>query len=414
MFSQTRIIHGLLRLFLILNSAILLIPDKLKGIAVIGLLASSIYYYMHERFQKKFKYKLFLISISFFAMLLLSIIYSQDMDYALKKLETSLSLFAYPLVFVLLYNCKNSIDRKFMDILKWVFVASLSFFLIGTFTYYFLTEPFYTFKSTIVHYHTLIDVRIKGYEIHSIYLSMYIGVGIIFLVDLISRTIGLKKIIQIVLLVLLFVFLAILNKKGPIISLAIVGIIFLAKSKFKGKMAWSILALSFIFVATFISIPKFNNVNRFKELIDFNGLRANPNSSTAIRLSIYNCALKQAAIAPIFGYGWGDVKGVLIECYEKDSPNLLLKNYNTHNQFLSMLLATGIVGLIIFIFYFYYILKFSHKKRNPALFFLLLYFGFNMLSENILEREDGVIFYSFFVNLLLFNSGNNLEQKTRK
>ncbi|WP_406024916.1 O-antigen ligase family protein [Winogradskyella sp.] len=301
-----------------------------------------------------------------------------------------------------------------MNVLKWVFVISLSFFLLTTFTYFFLTEPFYTFKSTIVHYHTLIDLRIKGYEIHSIYLSMYIGVGIIFLLDIIAKTNRSKRVYGLILIVLLFIFFAVLNKRGPVISLGMIGVVFIIKSKFKGKLAWSIVALSIMFVITLISIPKFNNVNRFKELIDIQGLKANPNSSTALRLTIYDCALQQAAKAPIFGYGWGDVKGILIECYREENQNLLLKNYNSHNQFLSMLLATGVIGLLIFLLYFYYILKFSNKNKNQVLFFLLLYFAFNMLSENILEREDGVIFFSFFVNLFLFNSEvklNDIQEK---
>ncbi len=402
--SHTKIARGLLHFFLILNSAILLVPDKFKGIPVVGLLASSIFYFIIEKSSRKFDFRLFLVSSSFFLILLLSILYSEDLSYALKKLETSLSLFAYPLVFVLLYNCSKKIDKKFIEILKWVFVVSLTFFLVSTFTYYFLTEPFYTFKSTIVHYHTLVDLRIIGYEMHSIYLSMHIGVGIIFLIDMMSKANVNKRFYFLILFALLFVFMAVLNRRGPIIALVMIGLIFLIKSRLKVKLALPVFILTIVFALTLMLTPKFNNINRFKELIDIEALNSNPNSSSAIRLSIYNCALKQAFKAPVFGYGWGDVKEVLNECYKEENPNLLLKNYNTHNQFLSMLLATGIVGLFLLLFYFYFTLKFSNKNGNQVLFFLLLYFGFNMLSENILEREDGVIFFSFFVNLFLFNS----------
>ena len=402
--SKTNILGGLLKFFLILNSAIILVPDKFKGIAVIGLLASTILYFIVEKSDRKFDFRLFLVSVSFFLLLLFSIGYSENVSYALKKLETGLSLLAYPLVFVLLYNCRDKMDKQFLETLKWVFVAALSFFLVATFTFYFLTEPFYTFKSTIVHYHTLVDLRIIGYEIHSIYLSMYIGVGIIFLIDIMSKIKSNKRFYLLILIAFLFVFMAVLNKRGPVIAMGLVGLVFLIKSKFKANLTLYLLTLTFAFVLASLFIPRFNNVNRFKEIIDIEGLKTNPNSSTALRLSIYNCALKQAIKSPVFGYGWGDAKGVLNECYKEENPSLLLKNYNTHNQFLSMLLSTGIVGLLLFFFYFYYILKYSNKNGNQVLFFLLLYFGFNMLSENILEREDGVIFFSFFVNLFIFNS----------
>ncbi|WP_298755393.1 O-antigen ligase family protein [uncultured Psychroserpens sp.] len=412
--NNTKTATFLLKLFLIINSAIILVPDKFKGIPVIGLLLSAIFYFIVNKSDKNLNLKLFRVSTSFFLVLLISISYSENTSYAFRKLETGLSLLAYPLVFMLLYNCKEKLDKKLIETLKWVFVIALTVFLISTFTYYFLTEPHYTFKSTIIHYHTLVDLRIIGYEIHSIYLSMHIGVGILFLINSMSNTQKTKILYHLFLLVLFFVFLAILNKRGPIIALGIIGIIYLIRSKIKTKAFIYVSALTAVFVLTMLFIPKFNNINRFKELIDIEGLRTNPNSSTALRLSIYNCAYKQAIKSPIIGYGWGDVKGVLDDCYQDENPNLLLKNYNTHNQFLSILLSTGIIGLAVFLFYFYYLFKFSNKNRNRLLFFLLLYFGLNMLSENILEREDGVIFFSFFINLFLFNSEKNTDKITEE
>ena len=196
--------------------------------------------------------------------------------------------------------------------------------------------------------------------------------------------------------------------------MGMVGLMFLIKSKFKTKRILLLLALTFGFALSILFIPRFNNVNRFKEIVDIEGLKTNPNSSTAMRLSIYNCSLKKALLSPVFGYGWGDVKDVLNKCFEEENPNLLRHNYNTHNQFLSMLLATGIIGLVLFLYYFYYILNYSNKNGNQVLFFILLYFGFNMLSENILEREDGVIFFSFFVNLFLFNSEMSIGKTQEK
>jgi O-antigen ligase len=404
----------LLHFFLVINSAVILVPDKFKGIPVIGLLLSAVFYFVIFKSVKKFDFRLFFVSTSFFFVLLLSIFYSEDKSYALKKLETGLSLLAYPIVFALLYNCKENLNKSFIEVLKWVFVITLAFFLVSTFVYYFITEPYYTFKSSIVHYHTLVDLRIKGYEIHSIYLSIYVGVGILFLIESTSKIKGIKKAYSLFLLALFFIFLALLNKKGPILAFAMLGFIYLIKIKLKRKPAIYVLASVLTFILILAFIPKFNNINRFRELVDFNALKTNQNSSTAIRLDIYQCSIKQSFKSPFIGYGWGDVKGVLNECYKAENQNLLLKNYNSHNQFLSILLSTGIVGLLIFLFYFYYIFKFSNNSRNQLLFFILLYFGLNMLSENILEREDGVIFFSFFINLLLFNSESETKELAEK
>ncbi|MEM5565626.1 O-antigen ligase family protein [Psychroserpens sp. AS72] len=412
MSKNVKTANGLLKAFLVFNSAIILVPDKFKGIPVIGLLLSTIFYFIVTKSDKKFDYKLLIVSTSFFLMLVVSILYTEDKSYAFKKLETGSSLLVYPVIFALLYNCKEHLSKSFIELLKWVFVITLAFFLVSTFTYYFLTEPYYTFKSTIVHYHTLVDLRIKGYEIHSIYLSMSIGVGILFLIDSIPKVKRINKIYSILFLALFFVFLALLNKKGPILAFAVVGFIYLIKTKLKAKPAIYVVTSIILFVLILAFIPKFKNINRFSELVDLDGLKSNQNTSTSIRLDIFKCSMIQAAKEPIIGYGWGDANSALVDCYEIENPSLLLKNYNSHNQFLSILLSTGIIGLMIFLYYFYYIFKFSNKNKNQLLFFLLLYFGLNMLSENILEREDGVIFFSFFINLFLFNSESKLNEST--
>lgn len=409
MFKNLEISCSLLKVFLILNSGILLMPDKAKGVLIVGLLLSSIFHFTVSETKERFDFKLFLVSISFFVVLLISIIYSKDLNYALRKLETSLSLLAYPIIFVLLYNIKENLEKSFIEILKSVFVITLAVFLISTFTFFLLTEPYFTFKSAIVHYVTLIDLRIVGYEIHSIYLAMYVGVGILFLLSSLPNSTVIKKIYVLLLISVFLIFLALLNKKGPILALVGLTFIYLIKIRLKLKPTIYIMSSILIFISVLVLIPKYKGINRFKELVDFDGLRTNANSSTSIRLDIYQCSINQFIKSPIIGYGWGDVKGTLNECYEIENPNLLLKNYNSHNQFLSILLSTGIVGLFVFFFYFYFIFKFSNKSENQLLFFLLLYFGLNMLSENILEREDGVVLFSFFINLFLFNSEKKSE-----
>jgi O-antigen ligase len=152
-------------------------------------------------------------------------------------------------------------------------------------------------------------------------------------------------------------------------------------------------------------VPRYNNENRFVELID---IRNNKNSSTDVRLQIYECAIKQIGKSPIFGYGWGDIKTVLNECYAQNKSWILLQNnYNSHNQYLSILLSTGVIGFLAFLYYLFYIFRISNKSESLLLFFLILYFCFNMLTENILEREDGVIIFSFFINLFAFKNHNN-------
>lgn len=403
--------NQLLRFLIYLNSAIILVPDQFKGVPIALLLLVVIVRYFKLNQKPVFETKKFLISISFFIILLISIAYSSDINFAMRKLETGLSLVVFPLIFYIVGADKALLTEKVIQTLKLTFIFSLVFFLISTFLFFYFTEPFYTFKSTLVHYTNLVDIRIKHYEIHSIYLSISIGVAIIFTLSIIGNCKPSLKRVLFFVLILLITFTAILNKKGPIISLGIVGLIFLIKNKSNYKHILYISSISAMLILFIVYVPKYNNVNRFKELFN---IENNKNSSTAIRIQIYQCALKKIAQSPCFGYGWGDTKKVLNDCYGQKNVDFLHKNYNSHNQFLSILLSTGLLGFFTFIYYLFYLFKISNKKESQILFLLTLYFCLNMLTENILEREDGVIIIALFINILLFKPSKETDVLSNK
>ena len=400
---STKNFNKLLQIVICFNCAILLVPDQFKGLPIITLLLLVVFRYIKLKDKPILATKTYGISIAFFIILLLSLLYTNNLSYGIKNLETSLSLIAFPTIFYIISGDKKIIDKNLINTLKITFVFSVFFFLLTTFTYFYITEPFYTFKSTLVHYTNLVDIRINYYKIHPIYLSIYIGIAIIFVLSLIEKSKKNKKKLFLAILLILILFIAILNKKGPIISLSIVGFLFLFKNKNNLKKIVSIVLISIVLISAIVFIPKHKNINRFKELLNINQIKNDNNSSTGIRLQIYNCALKQIAQSPLFGYGWGDVKTILNNCYNEKNKNLLNKNYNSHNQFLSILLSSGLIGFLAFTYYLFYLFKTSNNKESQVLFFLVLFFSLNMLTENILEREDGVIVISFLINFYLFS-----------
>lgn len=397
--------YNQLLLFLIyLNSATILVPDKFKGWPIALLLLVVLVRYFKLDVKPVLEIKKFLISIGFFIILVSSVAYSSDVSFALKKLETGASLIVFPLVFFMVGGDKVVFTEKTIHILKLTFIISLLFFLISTFTYFLLTEPYFTFKNTLEHYTNLVNIRISEYSTHSIYLSIYVGIAIIFTLSLIKsrNKTNSPKIFIFFALLLLFAFMAILNKRGPIISLGVLGLCFLIKNKFTYQKLILISAMAIVLVGLILVVPRFNNENRFEELLEIGN---NKNSSTGLRLQIYDCAIEQIVKSPIFGHGWGDIKTVLNDCYVEKNNKVLLENkYNSHNQYLSILLSTGLLGFLAFAYYFFYVFKISNKRESHILFLLTLYFCFNMLTENILEREDGVILFSFFINLFAFKN----------
>jgi O-antigen ligase len=385
-----------------LNAAILLLPDKLKPILIFLLFISVIFRYFKLKKKPVLQNRKYVASILFFIILVVSCFYSQDTFNAVKKVETSLSLIIFPTIFYFIAGDKEIINYKTLTIVKKVFIFSVLTFLLISFSYFFATEPYYTFKSTLVHYSNLVNIRVSMYLIHPIYLSIFVGVAIIFCLQIINESNSKKNRLFIISLLLLIVFMAILSKKGPILSFIPLGIFFLLKNT--NKKVYYLIPFFLILIVSIIYLPKYKGINNFVELNNLVNNQNEQNSSTGIRLQIYDCSIEQIIKSPVFGYGIGDASNVLNECYEKKNPILLEKNYNSHNQFLSIYLSTGIIGFVAFIYFLVFIIKVANKKDTQILFLLVLYFCFNMFTENILEREDGVILVSFLLSLYLFDN----------
>lgn len=105
----------------------------------------------------------------------------------------------------------------------------------------------------------------------------------------------------------------------------------------------------------------------------------------------------------LFGVGTGDSKIAFELQYEKMNSKLTKEwRFRSHNQFLAVMVSLGILGLIIFLLSLIYP---AVKEKN---IFNYLYFTFfvisilSFLTEDTLETQAGITFFSFFNSLLLF------------
>jgi O-antigen ligase len=85
------------------------------------------------------------------------------------------------------------------------------------------------------------------------------------------------------------------------------------------------------------------------------------------------------------------------------------KYYNTHNQFLAVAFATGAFGFIIFILFLLKNIKLVISRSFEQLSIVLLFVSL-MFIENILDRQNGIIYFSIFINYFSFyNVINNVK-----
>jgi len=103
------------------------------------------------------------------------------------------------------------------------------------------------------------------------------------------------------------------------------------------------------------------------------------------------------------GVGTGDMNHAFVEQYEKMDTKLASAQWwRSHNQYLSILIGFGFIGLAWFLFSLIYP---AVVKRGFQDYFFLTFFiiaMLSMLTEDTLESQAGVSFFYFFFAFLLF------------
>ncbi|WP_146126764.1 O-antigen ligase family protein [Nonlabens agnitus] len=248
--------------------------------------------------------------------------------------------------------------------------------------------------SLFQHFPTVIDNDLGPYNIHPIYLSMHGAIAILMSLHLLSRTKSAKVIIILIVSnIIIAAFMLILIKKGPILSLIIAGLYYVISAG--NSKTWTVLGLiALIFASVIIIHPKVNS--KFSELLKIGAQDNSVMSSTNIRMEIYKCGKEIIPQAGILGFGVGDAREKLLDCYIETNENLALYKYNSHNQYLSIILRAGFLGLLLFAMYIIFLILGLKKNKGYIAISLILFYLLVMFSENILERENGVLYFSYF------------------
>jgi len=172
------------------------------------------------------------------------------------------------------------------------------------------------------------------------------------------------------------------------------------------------IAILLLIVSSFI-IPTAKK--QWKELFDFSStstIALDKDSSLgrswrgkALRVAIWKCSADVLKKHWLTGVGTGDVQDSLQKTYENRKFYFasMYNRYNAHNEYLQILLATGLPGLLILLSCILYPLLNYRKKFSGNIYLLfLLLFAVVGMSESILEVNKGIIWYSFFNSIFAF------------
>lgn len=373
--------------------AMVLLPSMIKSIAIVIFAIAIITMSIQSKWY--FNTPFFLWNSALFILLAVTFLYSENSEYAIKKLSRMASLIVFPALFSLIRKENDQAIFKYHNYYLWIYVVGVAVFNIGAFMWFYITN--YSFAEMIEHFATVVRVDMGKWRIHPIYLSMHCAVAILFSMYLIKAAKS-RSLIALLLGVdiILILFLLLYAKKGPLLALLIVFTLFIAFQRKQGLVKPYIIAMGIV-VGLTVAIPKTRN--KFVELLKIENLDKGSLTSTNIRYTIYASAKELIAQAPLLGYGVGDYNDTLQSSYkEKNNAILIVGRYNSHNQYFSLMLMGGVVALMVFSLMLAINFVFAIRYDNQLLILLLIFYGLVMLTENILEREQGVIYFSLFLS----------------
>ena len=130
-----------------------------------------------------------------------------------------------------------------------------------------------------------------------------------------------------------------------------------------------------------------------------------------VRLIMWAVTSRECLAHPL-GVGTGNVDENLsqallqvnqVEMSTKTQTNEI--RYNPHNQFLQTALELGFLGLTIFLFILVKSAQWGIRSRNGLLVLVVSCLSFNCLFESMLQRQTGIVFFTFWIVLLTMELG---------
>lgn len=251
-------------------------------------------------------------------------------------------------------------------------------------------------------------------DIHATYLSMYVALSMVFLLVKLFQNANAKW-LHIIGAVVLACGLAALSTKSILVALILMGALIPAifnSKRTTSKLTWAVpLALFGIVITVFFLSGNFKD--RFLTDLETNRPKNAESGVTDSRMERWHAALDLIQRSPVIGYGSGSEVSILKNKYfEKKLYYSFLHELNAHNQYLSCWLKWGIIGIAAYVFSLWFSFRKAITSGDILFFSFMILIAVVALSENILDVNKGVFFYSSFLSLFIFSSPEFKTQKS--
>jgi O-antigen ligase len=322
-----------------------------------------------------------ILSIPFW-LVLVGIIFTNDIDVALKEIPKKIPFLVFPLTLLSVKLQNKTIPFITKQFCLGVFFSSLLALL----------KMIYFKINNLGDYYYYDKIAILLNK-HTTYFALFVVLGILFVFyELLNK----KKdiIVSLVLLTLFIPMLYMLSVRISVLALLLGGFILLAYHLKTKYVILFLMTLPILFGTIYLT-PNFQK--RFEkstienteiEDVDYRKLHWKAVLETISKNSL------------LVGIGTGSNRDYLYNKYKEYKLTAAYEDqYNAHNQFLEITLNYGLIGFLLFLFLLVYLALLFFKSKNSLAASILVVSITFMLTESILERHSGIIVFSLFMSL---------------
>ena len=357
------------------------IPTNSRLIILLFLL--SIFYFLKNKPReiRYIKFHLYYLIPFLVAVISLILVSNQNID----VMEKELAIVAFPLITFFLLNGNFSITLKEYHILLLFFATSV------------LSVLLFTYIRSFFYSKDFFSRNFLTFEIaHPTYFSLYCGVVILIIVEFVKHSYFKKcKPLPYILIIGILTYMTLLSSRMPLIATIIVLLysIFFNRASLRKKIMYGVVMtlLGIVLVTIIKNSPRLE----YRFIL---ALEKNVNT----RLVSWTASLEIFKDYPLFGTGTGANQLHLDNYYKKniESPQDFIDK-NSHNYFLHILVTFGVVGALLFAFFWFTVIKKALHPHHDLTIKILLLYLLCSLTEVLSAKQKGIVFLYLFYSLYL-------------
>ena len=358
------------------------------GIMILTMFISFIY-----NKSRRFTWQpVFYVLCAMYLMNVIGLLYTNDFNHGIKRLDTCIVLILFPAVFSMFQFPKKNV----LLLLRFFVWSTIAFCAFGLLSYATIVPEFtwnMVFRDSKLYAPLLMmwpahphPSFLSTILLMAVPVSLYLRFGDEKQITLIEMLFG----------VLLPVVFTILSgaRVGLVIAPALLALGYLFYCRFKPVLKWGILVVGIVLSGIFLH----NNVEHAGSVL----------LSDPIRTDLRKTAISAISEKPVFGWGTGAAMS-LIKSEERAHSLGIETPYDFtsfHNHYLEDMVQFGIPGIILLLTLFGWILWIGLREKNFLLLSLLAIYSLFCWTESALFISKAVIPFTFWLCFFMTNREN--------